>query len=179
MSITVRAKSSDPMSLAAAVRATVREIDKELPVYQVRSMKSRVYDSLQRRRFSMTLLTVLSVLAMILAAVGIFSVMSFLIAQRTHEIGIRMALGAQPRDVLRLIVGQGMKLGLIGIILGLALSIALTRFMKGLLYQVEATDAQTFVAVSLILAGVALAACLIPARRALRVDPIRALRCEN
>jgi putative ABC transport system permease protein len=178
LSITARTKTGDPINLAASLRALVREIDRDLPVYQVRSMESRVSDSLMRQRFSMTLLAALSGLALILAAAGIFSVMSFLVAQRTHEIGIRMALGAQRRDVLRLMVGQGMKLALIGISIGLVLSFALTRLMKESLYQVEATDPMTFWVVSLILIGVALAACWIPARRALKVDPIVALRFE-
>jgi putative ABC transport system permease protein len=178
MSITARAKTGDPMNLAASLRAAVREIDKDLPVYQVRSMESRVSGSLTRQRFSMTLLTALSGLALILAVVGIFSVMSFLVVQRTHEIGIRTALGAQRRDVLRLILGQGMKLTLIGIAVGLVLSFTLTRLMKEFLYEVRATDPMTFLVVSLILAGVALAACWIPARRATKVDPILALRCE-
>jgi putative ABC transport system permease protein len=178
MSITARVKTGDPMNLAAPLRAAVREIDKELPVYQVRSMESRVSDSLTRQRFSMTLLTALAGLAMVLAVAGIFSVMSFLVAQRTHEIGIRTALGAQRLDVLRLILGQGMKLTIIGIAIGLVLSFTLTQLMKEFLYQVKATDPLTFVVVSMILAVVALAACWFPALRATKVDPLVALRNE-
>ncbi|MGH9936894.1 MAG: ABC transporter permease, partial [Blastocatellia bacterium] len=178
MSITARVKTGDPINLAAPLRAAVREIDKDLPVYQVRTMESRVSDSLTRQRFSMTLLTALAGLALALAVAGIFSVMSFLVAQRTHEIGVRTALGAQRLDVLKLILGQGMKLTLIGLGAGLLLSFALTRLMKELLYQVSATDPLTFAGISMILAGVALAACWIPALKATKVDPSVALRNE-
>jgi putative ABC transport system permease protein len=162
----------------AQLRAAVREIDKDLPVYQVRSMESRVSDSLTRQRFSMTLLTALAGLALTLSVAGIFSVISSLVAQRTHEIGIRTALGAQRRDVLRLILGLGMKLTMIGLGVGLVLSFALTRLMGEFLYQVKPTDPITFIVIPLILAGVALAACWIPARRATNVDPLVVLRNE-
>jgi putative ABC transport system permease protein len=125
-------------------------------------MESRVSDSLTRQRFSMTLLTALAGLALGLAIAGIFSVMSFLVAQRTHEIGIRTALGARRLDVFRLILGQGVKLTVIGLSAGLVLSLTLTQLMKEFLYQVKATDPLTFVVVSMILAVVALAACWIP-----------------
>jgi putative ABC transport system permease protein len=178
MSITARVKTGDPMSLAAPLRAAVREIDKDLPVYGAQSMGSRVSDSLTRQRFSMTLLTALSGLAMALAVAGVFSVMSFIVARRTHEIGVRTALGAQPLNVLRLILGRGMKLTMIGIAIGLVLSLTLTRLMNEFLYQVSATDPPTFIVVSMILAGVALAACWIPALKATKVDPLVALRSE-
>ncbi|MCI0660950.1 MAG: ABC transporter permease [Acidobacteria bacterium] len=178
MSIIARAKTGDPMNLAASIRTAVREIDKDLPVFQLRSMESRVSDSLTRERFSMTLLSVLAALALVLAVAGIFSIMSFLVAQRSHEIGIRTALGAQRLDVFKLVLGQGMRLTLIGMLIGLFLSFALTRLIKEFLYQVDAVDPLTYVVVSLILAGAALVACWMPARRATRLDPLSALRCE-
>jgi putative ABC transport system permease protein len=178
MSLAARVKTGDPLNLAASLRAAVQEIDKDLPVYQVRTMGSRISDSLTRQRFSMTLLTALAGLALALSVAGIFSVISSLVAQRTHEIGIRTALGAQRRDVMRLILGQGMKLTMIGLGVGLVLSFALTRLMGEFLYQVKSTDPMTFVVIPLILAGVALAACWIPARRATNVDPLVALRNE-
>jgi predicted permease len=178
MSITVRVKTDDPMKFAAPVRATVRELDNDLPVYQVRTMESRVSDSLTRQRFSMALLTALAGLGLSLAVAGIFSVMSFLVAQRTHEIGIRTALGAQRLDVLKLILGQGMRLTMIGLGAGLVLSFTLTQLLKELLYQVRATDPLTFVVITTILAGVAVAACCIPALRATKLDPLVTLRNE-
>jgi putative ABC transport system permease protein len=178
MSFAARVKTGDPLNLAASLRAAVQEIDKDLPVYQVRTMESRVSDSLTRQRFSMTLLAALAGLALALSVAGIFSVISSLVAQRTHEIGIRTALGAQRRDVLRLILRQGMKLTIIGLGVGLVLSFALTRLMEEFLYQVKPTDPMTFVIIPLILAGVALAACWIPAWRATKVDPLVVLRNE-
>ena len=135
-------------------------------------------DSIAIRRFFMFLLLVFAALALTLAAVGIYGVMSYVAAQRTHEIGIRMALGAQANDVLKLIIGNGMALALIGVIAGLAGSFALTRLMAGLLFGVSATDAVTFLVVSVGLIVVALFACYIPARRATKVDPLEALRYE-
>jgi len=141
-------------------------------------MESRVSDSLTRQRFSMTLLTALAGLALGLAIAGIFSVMSFLVAQRTHEIGIRTALGAQRLDVFRLILGKGMKLTMIGLSAGLILSLTLMQLMKEFLYQVKATDPLTFVVASIIIAVVALAACWFPALKATKVDPLVALHNE-
>jgi putative ABC transport system permease protein len=178
MSFVARLRSGDPTALGAALRGAIGGIDLSLPVYHTRSMESRVSDSLVPQRFSMSLLTALAGLALVLAVVGVFSVMSFLASQRTHEIGVRTALGAQRGDILRLIIGQAMKLTMAGIAIGLALSFALTRLMKDALYQVTATDPATFLIVSLLLVGVALAACWLPARRASRVDPIQALRSE-
>jgi putative ABC transport system permease protein len=177
-SLVVRTSSGDPASIAPAMRSAIQELDKDQPLYEVRTMNSLVADSIARQRFSMMLIALFAVLALLLAAVGIFGVMSFLVTQRTHEIGIRMALGAQTFDVLKMIVGQGMTLTLVGIAIGLVAAFALTRVMSGLLYGVSATDPLTFIAVSAVLAAVALLACYIPARRATRVDPMVALRYE-
>jgi putative ABC transport system permease protein len=185
MALVLRARSDDPADLAAPLRAVVQDLDKDLPLYEVRTMESRVADSVARQRFSMTLLVAFAGLALLvafaglaLAGVGIFSVMSFLVAQRTHEIGVRVALGAQPRDILRMAARRGMALALLGVAAGLAAAFALTRLMAGLLYGVTPTDPITFVGVSLLLALVALLACLVPARRATKVDPLVALRYE-
>jgi putative ABC transport system permease protein len=179
MQLVLRAKEGqDPSGLAAPLRSVVREIDRDVPLYEVHPMEQLVADSVARQRFSMTLLAAFAGLALVLAAAGIFSVMSFLVAQRTHEIGVRVALGAQGRDILRMVVRYGMGLALAGVGAGLLVAFALTRLMSGLLYGVSATDPLTFVAVALLLAAVALAACLVPARRATKVDPMVALRYE-
>jgi putative ABC transport system permease protein len=178
LSLVVRTSFDDPALVAESLRAAVQEVDKDQPLYEVRTMNSLIANSVARQRFSMTLLALFAAFALLLACVGIFSVMSYLVTQRTHEIGIRMALGAQTRDVLRMILGRGMTLTLIGIGIGLAASFALTRVMRGLLFGVSATDPLTFTGVSLLLALVALAACYLPARRAARVDPMVALRYE-
>ena len=177
-SLVVRTTTSDPAALAPAVRAVVNELDREQPLYDVRTMESLVARSVARQRFSMTLIALFAGLAVVLASVGIFSVMSFLVAQRTHEIGIRMALGAQRSDILRLVVGHGMTLTVAGLVLGLVGSYFLTRLMEGLLYQVSAKDPLVFAAIPVLLASVALAACYVPARRATKVDPMVALRYE-
>ncbi|HZT61202.1 MAG TPA: ABC transporter permease [Pyrinomonadaceae bacterium] len=178
MQLVVRAKGGDPAALAPAVRAAVQEIDKDVPLYQVQPMGQLVADSVARQRFSMTLLAAFAGLAMVLAAVGIFSVMSFLVAQRTHEIGVRVALGAQGRDILSMVVRYGMTLALAGVAAGLVGAFALTRLMSGLLYNVSPTDPATFAVISALLLLVAFAACLVPARRATKVDPMVALRYE-
>ncbi|MDQ3803874.1 MAG: ABC transporter permease [Acidobacteriota bacterium] len=168
----------EPLSLAATVRKTVWEIDKDQPVSDIRTMEEVLSESLARQRFSMLLLGIFAAVALALAAVGIYGVMSYAVAQRTHEIGIRMALGAQRGDVLKLAVGQGLKLVLIGVALGLAAAFALTRVMASLLFGVSATDPATLVTISLVLIGVAVLASYIPARRAAKVDPMIALRYE-
>jgi putative ABC transport system permease protein len=141
-------------------------------------MEQVIADTLWQPRFNLQLIGVFAGVALLLAAVGLYGVMAYSVAQRTQEIGLRMALGAQGRDVLKMVVGQGMKLALLGVTLGLIASAALTRVMTGLLFGVSATDPTTFAGVALILALVALGACFVPARRATRVDPMIALRYE-
>ena len=170
--------SGDPMSMANAVRSAVWSVDKDQPVWKVRTVEFLINRDLGPRRFLMSLLAGFAGLALLLAAIGIYSVISYSVTQRTHEIGLRMALGAQTGDVLRLVVGQGMTLTLVGVGVGLATAYALTRLIAGMLFGVSATDPITFTGISVLLAGVALAACFVPARRAARVDPMIALRYE-
>jgi putative ABC transport system permease protein len=168
----------DPLSLAATVRKTVWEIDKDQPVSDINTMEQVVSESVARQRFSMLLLGVFAGLALVLAAVGIYGVMSYSVAQRTHEIGIRMALGAQRNDVLRLTIWQGFRLVITGVTIGLAVAFVLTRVMSSLLFGISATDPITFLAISFVLVAVALIASYVPALRATRVDPMLALRYE-
>jgi putative ABC transport system permease protein len=177
MTLVVRA-AGDPRALAGAVREQIRALDPSVPVYDVKTMQEIVYESLARERFIMLLMALFAALALALAAVGIYGVVSYATAQRTHEIGIRMALGAQARDVLRLMIRQGLSPVLVGVGLGLLAALALTRLMSSLLYGVSATDPLTFGTVALLLTAVSLLACYLPARRATRVDPLTALRYE-
>lgn len=166
------------MSFAQPIRDVIRAMDKEQPVYNVRPMIQLVDSSIAQRRFNLTLLGGFALLALVLASIGIYGVMSYSVAQRTREIGVRMALGAQTRDVLKMILGQALGLTLIGLVSGLFGAFALTRFLASLLFGVTTTDATTFTVVSLVLGVVALAACLVPARRATKVDPLVALRYQ-
>jgi putative ABC transport system permease protein len=177
MTMVVRS-NSDPGAIAGPLRAAVISIDKSLPVYALKPLTEHLRDSLARRRFNLILLTVFSCVALALAAVGIYGVISYGVTQRTHELGIRMALGAKPRDVLRLVVRQAMLLVLAGVGIGLLASLALTRLMKGLLFSVSVTDPMTLVVISLLMTMIALLACVVPARRATKVDPLIALRYE-
>jgi putative ABC transport system permease protein len=153
-------------------------VDANQPVYELRSMRERIRASLGPQRLSLTLLAVFAGIALVPACVGLYGVISYGVTERTHEIGIRMALGAQKGDVLTMVLTQGLKLTLIGVALGIAGDLGLTRFLSSLLYGVKPTDPLTFTAVSLILTAVALLACYIPARRATKVDPMVALRYE-
>jgi predicted permease len=176
-SFVVRA-TGDPTQLAGAVRAAVRELDPSLPLYGVDPLSDVVADSLVRPRFLSLLLGAFSVIALMLAAVGIYGVMSYAVSQRTQEIGVRMALGARSSDVMKMVLGQGSKLAVAGIGIGLAGAFALTRVMSTLLFEVSVTDPVTFAAVVALLVIVALLACWVPARRATKVDPLIALRNE-
>jgi putative ABC transport system permease protein len=177
MSLVVRT-NSNPLSLAAAVRGQVADVDKDQPIYNLKLMDELISGSMSQQRFAMVLLVVFAAVAILLAAVGIYGVTSYSVTQRSREIGIRMALGANHRDVLNLIVIQGLKLVMAGVAIGLGGAFALTRVMSSLLFGVSATDLLTFVITSAVLTGVALAASFIPARRATKVDPMVALRYE-
>ena len=176
--VAVRTRTSDPLALIPAVQNAVWSVDKTVPLASVRTMQDMIALSLVQRKFTMTLLGLFAGLALVLAAIGLYGVMSYSVSQRTREIGIRMALGAQKKDVLKMVVGQGMGLTVAGVVLGIAGSLAMTRLLAGLLFGVSATDPGTFVLLAVALAGVALAANYIPARRATTVDPMVALRYE-
>jgi len=175
--LTVRTQV-EPATLTAAVRRAVMAVDKDEPLFRIQTMQQVVDDSVAGRRFQMSLLAVFAVIALGLAAVGIYGLMSYAVSQRTHEIGIRMALGAKRRDVLHLVVGQGMILALIGVALGAVGALLLTRFLSGMLYGVGFNDPGTLLSVAALLIGVAALASLIPASRAARIDPMVALRHE-
>jgi putative ABC transport system permease protein len=177
MNLVIRT-TADPSSLTAAVRRQVQALDPNQPVYNVSTMEQTLDQSLVTERLSMTLLAALAFLALILAAVGIYGVMSYNVTQRSHEIGIRLAIGAQPRDVFKMVIGNGMMLALMGVACGLVSAFGLTRLMTTMLYGVEPTDPGTFVSIGILLTGVALIACYVPGRRATKVDPLVALRYE-
>lgn len=178
MALVARTASGDPTNLVGAMRNAVGEIDKDQPISDIQTMNQLLSQSIAPGRFNMLLLGLFAFIALLLAAIGIFGVMSYSVTQRTHEIGIRIALGAQAVDVLRLVVGQGMALALVGVGLGLLGAIAVTRLMASLLYGVSATDPLIFAGISLLLTIVAFVACYVPARRAMKVDPMVALRHE-
>jgi predicted permease len=169
-------RTTSPLAQAGSIRQAIQRINSRAVMYDSETMDSIISSSLAARRFSMVLLGIFAGLALIMSCVGIYGVISYLASQCTHEIGIRMALGAQKKDVLRLVVSQGLKLTTVGVAIGIIGALDLTRFLSSLLYGVTPTDPLTFVTVSLILTGVALLACYIPARRATKVDPMVALR---
>ena len=177
MTLAIRT-TADPAAMTSTLRREVLGLDKDLPIFNVKTMEDVVAQSIGSRRLSTMLLSVFAGVGLLLAAVGIYGVMAYTVTQRTQDIGIRMALGAQAGDVLRMVVSQGMTLALIGIGVGLAGALGLTRVIANLLFGVTATDPLTFAAISLLLAFVALLACYLPARRASSVDPVVALRSE-
>jgi putative ABC transport system permease protein len=168
----------DAGNLIASIRSAVSSVDPSISAVNLRPMSSLVSESVAQPRFQMMLLAAFALLALVLAAVGLYGVMSYLVTQRTREIGVRMALGARPSDVLKIVVGQGMTLAAAGCAVGIGGALAVTRLMASLLYGVSPTDAATFAVVSLALLGVALGACFVPALRAAKVDPMVALRHE-
>jgi len=174
----VRSKTDDPLALTSAVQEAVWTVNRDVPLANVRTMQDVLAASLLRRKFTALLLAIFAGLAMLLAAVGLYGVMSYAVSQRRHEIGIRMALGADRTNVLQMVIKQGMVLVAIGLGLGLAISVAATRLMAGLLFGVSATDPIVFGAVAALLSAVALAANFVPARRASQVDPMVALRYQ-
>jgi putative ABC transport system permease protein len=177
LSIIVRPRAESASALAG-VRRAIWSVDSELPLYRVTTLEQLLSNSIAMQRVYMALLVGFAFIALLLAVVGIYGVMSYIVTQRTHEIGIRMALGAHTRDVLKLMIRQGMTLTMIGVVIGLLSAFALTRFMSNLLFGIGATDPVTFAVIAVLLAGVALLSCYLPARRAAKVDPMVALRCE-
>ncbi|MGZ4985794.1 MAG: FtsX-like permease family protein, partial [Chthoniobacterales bacterium] len=178
MFIAVRSVAGSPLALLPAVQSAIWSVDRNVALGSVRTMEDTIARTLLKRKFTMTLLTIFAGIAVALASIGLYGVMSYSVSQRTREIGIRMALGAQRADVLRLVVRQGMLLTLVGVALGLGGSLGLTRLISSLLFGVSATDIGTFGAVSTLLLLIALLACWLPARRASGVDPMVALRTE-
>jgi putative ABC transport system permease protein len=170
--------TGDPASFLTAIRQAVREVDGNLPLFDVKTQVEQASQSLAQEQLFTSLLSFFGLLALALASLGLYGVLAASVTQRMREIGVRMALGAQGGDVLKLVIGQGMTLTFVGVALGLVASIALTRTMKSLLFGVSATDSATFATIALLLTAVALLACWIPARRATKVDPMAALRCD-
>jgi putative ABC transport system permease protein len=170
--------SVEPMSLATSVRNAIWAVDEDQPVAAIDTMDHIVSEAIARQRFSMLLLGIFAALALVLAAVGVYGVMSYSVAQRTHEIGIRMALGARRSDVLQMTIKQGLKLVSAGMMLGLAAAFLMTRVLASLLFGISATDPVTFIGISLVLFAVAIVASYVPALRATKVDPIIAVRAQ-
>jgi putative ABC transport system permease protein len=177
MALVVRT-SSDPRSLEESIRAQVVALDRDLPVFDVMTMEELRSVSVTAQRIGGTLMAAFAGFALVLAAIGLFGVIAYAVSERTREIGIRMALGAKPREVFLLVVGQGMTLAFIGLLVGLPLALGMGRAVAGLLYGIGPNDFTTLASVAAILAAVAFVACYIPARRAMRVDPMVALRYE-
>jgi putative ABC transport system permease protein len=176
--ILVARHEGDPGALTTAMRRAIQSLDPDMPLYEVHTMNEAIYQGLWENRIWVGMMSVFAALALIIAAIGIYGVMAYSVAQRTQEIGIRMALGAARRDVMRLIVGQAVRLTVLGIGIGLAGAYALTRLMASMLFGVSAGDPPTFVAVTVILAASSILAAWLPAERATRVDPMVALRTE-
>jgi putative ABC transport system permease protein len=170
--------ATDPTEMIPSIRARLEEVEPEMSVSSVATLDQHIARKLVRPKFQMTLLGIFSGIAFAIAMMGIYGVISYSVSQRTHEIGIRMALGAQRGDILKMVVGQGMLLVIVGVGIGLAGAFVLTRFLESLLFGVAPTDPATFAAVAAVLAAVALLACYLPARRATKVDPMVALRYE-
>jgi putative ABC transport system permease protein len=168
----------DPLSLLAAMRGEIALLDRDLPLSDVKTLEQVTSAAVARTQFTMLLLSVFAGIALLLAAIGIYGVMSYSVTQRTHEIGIRVALGAQRRDVIGLVARQGMTLALVGLSAGVTAAFGLTRVMSSLLFGVSATDPITFASIAALLTGVALGACFVPAWRAMKMDPMAALRHE-
>jgi putative ABC transport system permease protein len=168
----------EPGSLFATVRNEIRAVNKDVPLSDIRTMEQSIADSIQRVRVTLLFISIFAIVALALSVVGIYAFMAYMVSQRTYELGIRMALGARQSQVLRLILGQGMKLVLIGIGIGLAAALGLSQVMSSLLFGIGAFDVPTFVAISLLLSAVALVASFFPALKATKVDPIIALRVE-
>jgi putative ABC transport system permease protein len=177
LTLTVRT-TTEPINLLSAVRAQVAGPGRDQPIYAVQTMEQIVSNSLAGRRFTMLVLIIFASVALLLAAIGIYGVMSYAVTRRVHELGIRAALGATRGEIVGLVLGQGMKLAAIGMGAGLLAALALTRFLAGLLYGVRPADPVTLVAVTVLLGGIALLACYVPALRATAVDPVIALRSE-
>jgi putative ABC transport system permease protein len=164
--------------LVSPIQDAIQRIDKDQPIFSVTTITQNLRDITAQRRFLVVLISIFAGTALALAAIGLYGVIAYSVNQRTHEIGIRMAMGAQAADVLKLIIGQGLKMMLVGISLGVAGALALTRLLADLLFEVSPTDATTFTIIILVLTGVAVLASLLPARRATKVDPVVALRHE-
>jgi predicted lysophospholipase L1 biosynthesis ABC-type transport system permease subunit len=177
LAFTIRT-AGDPTALLKSAEQAVWDVDKDQPIFRALPMSVLAVQSVALRRVSTLLLAGFASLALILAAVGIYGVMAYSVARRTHEIGTRMALGAQPRDVLRLVLGQGARLTILGVIIGVVAALVLTRFMASILFGVSASDPLTFAGVTILLTLIALAACYIPALRAMHIDPMVALKYE-
>jgi ABC-type lipoprotein release transport system permease subunit len=167
--------ATDPAALTPAIRDVVRRLDSELPLYNTETMSQRIDDSLRGRRSPMLLLGVFAAVALFLAVVGIYGSLAYSVSQRRREIGIRMAMGSAPADVFRSVVAQGMRVTTVGLVVGVGATLLLTRFIRSVLFGVEATDLRVLAAVAMLLAIVGLVACVLPARKATAVDPVSAL----
>jgi len=168
----------NPLGLVESIRKELKSLDANLPLASVRMMEDWIADSVSQSRFATLLLALFAGVALLLAAVGIYGVLAYSVGQRTHEIGVRIALGAVPGHIVQLVLAQGMRLAVIGVVIGLGAAAGLTRFLETMLFETRATDPLTFSGIAVLLMGVAIAACWIPARRATKVDPIVALRYE-